>query len=456
MFVISFPDNWRTERSWISSVLFHEFLCIEHEIRFDHQEIVRICAEGKSLELSDTFFGSVGADWLAPEALPSDTLPEWVVSESGLNPNLVKASIPVIFGDGEFRMREGNAFLGLDIFGAAFFMLSRFEEAVNKQRDAHDRFPAHASLAYRAGFLDRPVIDEYVEILWCAMTRLWPQAKRRQREYKTVVSCDVDQPYHPGATSFWRMARATAGKTVRQRSLKGLFVPALNYLRGRRGDFRHDPFYFTVDWIMDVNEKAGNTVAFNFIPEVTDPVYDDTCTVTDPAVGAMLKKIDLRRHEIGLHPGYHAYKNVESTRSGLGRFRKVLSRENISQQISGGRNHYLRWSTQTPSVLNASGLRYDSTLGYADRAGFRCGTCHEYSMFDLHERQALDIKQRPLICMDCSVVDYMGYGLSEAALAEMEKLKRAAQIVSGDFSLLWHNSYLEEKTARQIYCEIIN
>lgn len=43
----------------------------------------------------------------------------------------------------------------------------------------HDRFPATASLAYRAGFLDRPQIDEYLEILWAAMRRLWPGLQRK-------------------------------------------------------------------------------------------------------------------------------------------------------------------------------------------------------------------------------------------------------------------------------------
>ena len=53
-------------------------------------------------------------------------------------------------------------------------MLSRYEEAVLLDRDDHDRFPATASIAYKTGFLDRPIIDEYVEILWVAMKRVWP------------------------------------------------------------------------------------------------------------------------------------------------------------------------------------------------------------------------------------------------------------------------------------------
>jgi hypothetical protein len=207
---------------------------------------------------------------------------------------------------------------------------------------------------------------------------------------------------------------------------------------------------------MDVNEKAGNTVAFYFIPEITDPVFDDTCQITDPAVVAMLKRIHLRRHEIGIHPGYRTYQSVESTLSGLNKLRNVLCQAGISQSVTGGRNHYLRWSTKTPAVWNAAGLRYDSTLEYADHIGFRCGTCREYPMFDLHQREPLEIRQRPLLCMDCSIVSYMGYGFTYSALERINKLKRAAQKVKGGFSLLWHNSNFENKNAREIYCEVIN
>ena len=43
-------------------------------------------------------------------------------------------------------------------------MLSRYEELITKDRDQHNRFPATASVAFKAGFLDRPIVSEYLEI----------------------------------------------------------------------------------------------------------------------------------------------------------------------------------------------------------------------------------------------------------------------------------------------------
>ena len=421
MFSVSFPDSCRKERCWIGAVVLREFLGLEYELRFEAQETARIEAEGKTLELADVFFKKADAGWLAPATLPARPLQQWCASNDGLDAELLQSSVPVMYGHAAFEMQEGRAYLGLDVFGSAFFMLSRYEEAVTPQRDRHDRFPAQASLAWQEGFLYRPIIDEYVEILWAAMQRLWPQAVRKRHEFKTVVSCDVDRPYHPGAKSFRRMTRAMAGKLVRTRDPIAMLDPCRNYFGALRGDFRNDPYYFTVDWMMDVNEKAANTVAFNFIPEITDPAYDGLCPITDPAVVAMLQRIGVRRHEIGIHPGYLTYQSTGNTVSGLNRIRHVLKHAGIEQQVAGGRIHYLRWSTKTPSVWNAAGLSYDSTLGYADHVGFRCGTCREYPMFDLHQREMLQLRQLPLICMDRAIFSYMGYGFTADALEQMNK-----------------------------------
>lgn len=456
MLSVAFPDNCRAERRWISSVLLEDFLGLCPEIQFDRGDTVRISAAEKTLVLPDVFFQGAKDKWLSGESLPMVPLPRWHVAKSNLVAELIEPSVPILFGSGGFdvgRMEEAR--LGIDVFGAAFFMLSRYEEAASKQRDIHGRFPATASLAYREGFLNRPIVDEYVEILWAAMQRLWPQLRRKQRRFKTHVTCDVDQPYHSSAVSVPRLIKRTLGEIIRKRTVGAAIGPVKNYFASRKGDWRNDPYYYMVDWMMDVNEKAGNKVAFYFIPEVTDPAMDGTCSIAEPAVKAMMKRIAVRGHEIGIHPGYHTYESKKNMISGKLRLQNILQQEQIRQKLSGGRQHYLRWSTKTPALFEAAGLEYDSTLGYADHAGFRSGTCHEYQMFDLHQGKSLNVRQRPLICMERSVINYMGLGWTESALAKMEELKNRSQKFNGTFTLLWHNSSFEMNTAKDLYCRII-
>jgi len=64
-------------------------------------------------------------------------------------------------------------------------LLTRLEEAVSNEHDAHGRFPASAALAVRSGFSQRPLADEYVEVLWWALRKLWPSLERRPQTFAT-------------------------------------------------------------------------------------------------------------------------------------------------------------------------------------------------------------------------------------------------------------------------------
>jgi hypothetical protein len=43
------------------------------------------------------------------------------------------------------------------------------EEVVEQKRDGHDRFAAAYSLSSQYGFIMRPIVDEYSEVLWACL-----------------------------------------------------------------------------------------------------------------------------------------------------------------------------------------------------------------------------------------------------------------------------------------------
>jgi hypothetical protein len=102
-------------------------------------------------------------------------------------------------------------------------------------------------------------------------------------------------------------------------------------------------------------------------------------------------------------------------------------------------------------------LEYDSTLGYADHPGFRCGTCFEYPMFDATMQRALCVRQRPLVLMECSILStrYLGMGYSDEALALMMRYQECCRRVGGNFTLLWHNSYFANQEDRRFYQALV-
>jgi hypothetical protein len=135
----------------------------------------------------------------------------------------------------------------------------------------------------------------------------------------------------------------------------------------------------------------------------------------------------------------------------------VAEKEGIEQDQWGGRQHYLRWEASTTWQNWAdAGLSYDSTLSYADRAGFRCGVCYEFPTFNLRKRQQLDLNERPLIVMDASLFgkEYMKLA-PQAGLRKILAVAKICKNYNGQFTLLWHNGTLLTASQKHLYREAL-
>jgi hypothetical protein len=208
---------------------------------------------------------------------------------------------------------------------------------------------------------------------------------------------------------------------------------------------------------MNFSEHHGLQSGLYFICGHTDP-HDADYMPEHPAIRHLLRRIHMRGHEIGLHPSYGTYQKPQLIQQEAERLRKICAEEGISQTEWGGRMHYLRW--EHPTTLRAwadAGMAYDSTLSYADRPGFRCGTCFEYTAFDPVSQKELPLRIRPLIAMECSVIDicYGGFGLTEKACEKFLELKNAVKAVNGIFTLLWHNCRFYNIKEQEIYLKLL-
>jgi peptidoglycan/xylan/chitin deacetylase (PgdA/CDA1 family) len=457
MLKITIPSNLSSQRQYILNVLLTEFLGISFSTETKEINNIQILYENKRLTIADIFFNN--CHWLQPESMPSLPLKHWNVIQDIAEVNLVLDYVPVIFADKVyFKPKSDGLYLGLDIFGSAFFMLSRYEEAIKPNRDTYNRFPASASIAYKAGFLDRPIIDEYVEILWAAMKRVWPRLQRKKRDCQISFTCDVDQPYSPHIKSVPLTIKKIAGDIIKRKNINMALKSAVNSVISKFNKFNYEPNH-TFDWIMDINERAGNKVMFNFIAGSIVDGMDGVYSLDEKRIQSLMRHIHERGHEIGLHGSYGSYNSVNQLSLEANRLRKIMDEERIYQNKIGNRQHYLRWSIlETARNLELAGIDYDTTLGYADYPGYRCGTSFEYPMYDLINRKPLKLKQKPLILMECSVLDdnYLGFGLTDKALEFMLTLKKRSLKFGGNFVLLWHNDNLIEPAEKQIFKVLVS
>lgn len=441
MLRITTPRNYSAERRYIATVLFEEFLGIPITIQTEDRTNIAIAHDDEGLlTLPDTLFSIPETAWLTASALPVLPLEEWDISRLPFPVVHVEPRLPVIYGESPehpdfLLVSENRIHLGLDILGSAFFMLTRYEEAIHQERDALGRFSAHTSLAFQEGFLLRPIINEYLELLWGCLHHLWPRLERKPRDFSIRLTHDVDWPLSDSGSPLrpLRLMKSAASDVFR-----GDYE--LAFRRARSLGSLDSDVYNTFDRIMDLSEAHGLSSAFYFIAGHTADRIDGDYSLEHPWIRQLMRTVHARQHEIGLHPSFHTFKDPDQTRAEFQALITVCEREGIEQQRWGGRQHYLRWeASQTWQNWHDAGLDYDSTLTFANHVGYRTGVCYEYPTFNLHTREPLALRERPLIVMDGSLFDYMRLGEAEA-LELILKLKQQCAQFKGAFVLLWHNN----------------
>lgn len=433
--------------------LFECDVCFEEST---DERIIIYLESGKSyLSLATSFFKCAHDNWLDEISLPERSdlykYDEGIIKES--------ISLPVIYGKKNIEFSNGFTKCDIDIFGTIFFLLSRYEEGVDSAvLDAHNRFPATSSVAYKFGFLERPLVDEYIELLSTLMLRLWPQLKRKEQHFSQLITCDVDWPFDPTTQSLTATFRRSLGDIIKRRNIPSAIHRWIAFTRDKFGLSYVDKNREKISWIMDKNEEEGNKVAFYFITECTDEALDSAFDFDSPKIRNLFREINSRGHEIGLHPGYKCFNSVEWFNRSANILKRVLKEESISQPMLGGRMHYLMWDSKiTPRLWDDNGFDYDSTLSFADKSGFRCGTSHPFPMYDLINRKELNVIQRPLINMECTIIAprYENLGYTEKTFERFETFKNEVKKYQGEYVLLWHNTHFENKADEDIYKKII-
>jgi hypothetical protein len=346
---------------------------------------------------------------------------------------------------------------GFDLPGLVFWALSRKEELEATDTDEHGRFSHASSHAYRHQYLDRPVVDEWFHLLRQVVERIWPGSLRAKPTFRMLTSHDIDAPSRI-AFQPWH---AIAASMVREAAVRRRPGASLNILRVKsrssRGLLPEDPAN-TFGLIMDMAERHGSPAAFYFICGRTDRARDARYEPGAPAIRRLMRDLHARGGEIGLHPSYGTFLRPDLIAAEAARLRGILDAEGIRQPVVGGRMHYLRMRVpSTLRSLQSAGLAHDATLGYAHVPGFRCGTCFEYPAFDLEAGEAMAIRVRPLVAMEATIIapKHMDLGYGGAALEKFMRLKNACRSVGGEFTLLWHNSELEKKEAKDLYAAVL-
>ncbi len=381
--------------------------------------------------------------YLTIESLSSIPILEMDTSEAHVSHSGVcDAKLPVLFYSGgkqEIYIKKHNNILitNADFIASAFFMLTRYEEIIVDQTDDWGRFPLKESLAYKAGFYHRPIVNEYAELIWDWIVALVPQAKRKNKTYQMRLTHDIDRVRKYG--SMPRELLIGASLAIKHRK-PGLAKKHLLGLIKTRLGYCKDP-YDSYDELMDVSEQIGGTGYFYFMAEETGD-SDKRYEVLSPDVTSVIENIIKRGHDVGLHPGIGSYRSYEKLHRQKEKLDQLLGYRNY-----GGRQHYLQWKApDTWRLYEQVGLTHDSSVGYAEMPGFRCGICLPFYVFDALAGKQLNLREIPLITMDRSLYSpqYHNAGDFEARDNLLRSIKENIKKVSGNYCFLFHNTFSDK------------
>ena len=457
---ISAPSQNLPERTYVLGIVLRDWLGVEFSIAPDPNRTTTTIAFDNSnseIELEeDVLLSTLGPSnpWLAGSV-------QWVSAGEVCDPSKVVdlRGIPVMAGNAArvlTQSRDAGVHIKGDLLGTVFALLSGFEEAFTGV-DEYGRARYVESRLGKANLIEHPVVDELTEVLWSAITALWPRIPRLRPQPRIVPTHDIDNLWAMGGGG--PIASLAAGAIhARRNGLSAGGSHARLARKSRKNLAAMDPF-FCFEELMDVAEEHQRVSSFFFIPGGTPRarVPMGYYRIGDKRLAPIFRSIHERGHVIGIHPSWASYRNPRQLASEVDALRRATASAGVEVNQLGGRQHYLLWDSQrSPAVWEQAKLSYDSSVGYAEVAGFRAGTSRSYPLWEADERRATTVLERPLIIMDATVTNNMGlHADSHDAIELVARLKRRCSQFGGDFVFLVHNNRLVDPGMRTFYRECL-
>lgn len=328
-----------------------------------------------------------------------------------------------------FRSSD-DSFLSFDLFAAGFFLVTRYEEYLERQFGKHRRYPARHSVLFRYQLLGKPVVNEWARLLASKIGEAYPDFRVPSPRFQFLMTIDVDNAWAYRHKSLVRLAGASA-KSL----LAGRFRELTERFRVWAGN-APDP-YDTYDYIDRL--YRGNEHHLQFFVLIGKPGrFDRNVSPKKEAFRQLIGRL-AADYQVGLHPSYRSNRIKRE----LARERKLLETM-IGRPVTSSRQHYLKLILpSTYRRLIKAGIREDHTMGYAECSGFRAGIASPFWFYDLHEEQKTNLRVVPFQFMDISLRDYLKLSPDEA-LEHIKKMMHEVARSGGTFISLWHNESLSD------------
>jgi hypothetical protein len=313
--------------------------------------------------------------------------PEPILFEHGIKDyHLEVSQHPALY---RIFFKNSGKDLPFDIFAASFWLLSRYEEYLPHKTDKHNRFQYKNSLAYQYDFLDKPLINYWLEALRELLHHRFPEQLLQKRKYNFISTVDVDAVYK---YKFKGFVRSVAGLVSDKQFSK--MRRRLRIMLGRE----KDPFD-CYDFILELHRQTNSKLVFFFLLGDYGP-NDKNHSATDLRFQKLIKHV-ADYAVVGLHPSFRSNAEPHQLRVELSRLGNITHRF-----VNRSRQHFsmLRFP-DTYFNLEQSGLTNDFSMGYPDHNGFRASYCYPFKWFNIDKESVSSLTVHSYSVSDYTLIE---------------------------------------------------
>ncbi|KLO24338.1 hypothetical protein X275_00640 [Marinitoga sp. 1197] len=310
-----------------------------------------------------------------------------------------------------------------DYIGTMFFFLSGYWEYIhNDKKDKYGRFPYKESFQYKKEITEEPIVDILLEEI----------RKNLKLEYKAknpqiFITHDIDHLYLLKGKNFYR---GILGDIIKRKDSTIVFDKI------KRKSKNKDPY--DINNLIEIHKKYGTKGTFFFMPDIQPKKTDGGYNLNKNKkylvnIKKQIKEID---GDIGIHYDVR-YLDENRMNNDIKKIEEIFN-----DKIISGRAHYLIFDiTKTYEILEKSGIKLDTTGGYAEHIGFRFGTSKPFKPYNFNKNKEYNLIEVPLIIMDGTLQSNKYMNISpEKGFEKIKNIIEKIKKYNGIFTFLWHNS----------------
>jgi hypothetical protein len=365
-------------------------------------------------------------------------IPSGLLEQTGISSHDLK---PGEFEGHKTLFHSGKGSIQFDIFSAVFYMCSRYEEYLPFEADEHGRFRAENSTAYRFGFINEPIVEQWTQKLCSRLKLAYPN-----NNYKFNLTIDVDDAWmyknRPCISNIGNLTKSLLTFKIKE------FWFRLAVLLNKKPD----P-WFTFDYLEGLEKRLDQPIQYFFLLG-RKSAFDRAISFKRKAFRSLLQKLQAER-KVGMHPSYASNFSEEQLNTEF----YALSSVNTSKPLHS-RQHYLKLSfPETFNKLIKLGIREEYSMGWPSQAGFRAGISRPFPFYNLSAEKETHLLFVPFMVMDRTLKDYMNLSTLEA-MSQIKSTIEKVKAVGGQYTMLWHNDSIsnfgEWEGWREVFEEAIN